>query len=89
MKYHLILLSCAALASTGALADDSKSGKGATSTFEALDKDADGKLSQEEVAGNDTLSSNFAKLDANSDGFVSKGEFRRNTMRKRDSSSGY
>jgi Ca2+-binding EF-hand superfamily protein len=85
MKYQIILLASAALFAAAAIAGDDKA-KGATSTFEALDKDADGKLSQEEVSGNDSLAGNFDRLDSNSDGFVSKREFRRNTM-KRDTST--
>jgi Ca2+-binding EF-hand superfamily protein len=89
MKYQVILLASAALVSTAAIAGDDKDAKGATSTFQALDKDADGKLSQEEVAGNTGLSGSFEKLDSNSDGFISKREFNRNTMRKPASSTGY
>lgn len=85
MKYQLILLSSVALLSAPAFAEDDKSGKSA-STFEMLDKDSDGKLTQEEVAGNESLAANFGRLDSNSDGVVSKREFRRNTM-KRDTST--
>jgi Ca2+-binding EF-hand superfamily protein len=88
MKYQIILLASAALVSAAALADDreDKDTRGASSTFEMLDKDSDGKLSEEEVAGNDKLSGSFDRLDSNDDGFVSKREFRRNTM-KRDTST--
>jgi Ca2+-binding EF-hand superfamily protein len=88
MKHALAILSSLALLSVAAAddraADDDKSKRGASSTFQTLDADADGKLSKEEVAGNDALSGNFDRLDSNSDGFVSKREFRRNTMSRRD-----
>jgi Ca2+-binding EF-hand superfamily protein len=91
MKYQIILLASAALVSTAAIAGDDKDkdSKGATSTFKTLDADADGKLSKEEVAGNEGLSGSFDRLDSNSDGYVSKREFQRNTMPKRDSSASY
>jgi hypothetical protein len=83
MKYQLVLVCSAALISGAALANDDKA-SGKAGTFETLDTDSDGKLSQEEVAGNDGVASNFAALDGNSDGFISKREFRRNTMPKRE-----
>lgn len=84
MRYQIILLASTALFAAAAVADDrdDKDGSSATSTFEMLDKDSDGKLSQEEVSGNDTLSGSFERLDSNDDGFVSKREFRRNTMKR-------
>jgi Ca2+-binding EF-hand superfamily protein len=90
MKQALALLSSLALLSVAAAddrtADDDKSQRGATNTFQTLDADSDGKLSKEEVAGNDALSGSFDRLDSNSDGFVSKREFRRNTMPRRETS---
>jgi Ca2+-binding EF-hand superfamily protein len=91
MKYQIILLAAAALVSTAAIAGDDKDkdSKGEPSMFKTLDADADGKLSKEEVAGNEGLSGSFDRLDSNSDGYVSKREFQRNTMPKRDSSASY
>lgn len=88
MKHQIVFLTAAALLSASVLADDreEKDAKGASSSFASLDKDSDGKLSQEEVAGSDALSGSFERLDTNDDGFVSKREFRRNTM-KRDTST--
>ncbi len=91
MKNPIILLACAALVSTAVIAGDDKDkdSKGSTSTFKTLDTDADGKLTKEELAGNEGLSGSFDRLDSNSDGYVSKREFQRNTMPKRDSSTSY
>jgi Ca2+-binding EF-hand superfamily protein len=85
MKNQIVLLCSAALLSTAAVAAEDQPRQGTNATFETLDTDADGQLSRDEVAGNSTLSGNFAALDGNSDGFVSKREFRRNTMPKPDS----
>jgi hypothetical protein len=50
--------------------------KRAEERFDGFDKDKDGKLSREEVAGNSAyLTENFDKLDANKDGFLSWEEF--------------
>ena len=91
MKYQIILLASAALVSTAAMAgdDESKHSKGKTTVFETLDKDADGKLTQEELSGNEALSASFSRLDGDKDGFVSKREFQRNTVRKPDRTVGY
>jgi hypothetical protein len=80
MKYPLVLLGAAALIGGSALAEDGKSSK--AGVFESLDQDADGKLTQEEVAGHSGLASNFDAVDGNSDGVITKREFRRNTMPK-------
>jgi Ca2+-binding EF-hand superfamily protein len=90
MKYQIILLASAALVSTAAMAgDNEKQSKSETSAFEMLDKDADGKLTQEEVSGNETLSASFTRLDGDNDGVISKREFQRNTRRKPDRTVGY
>lgn len=88
MKYQIILLCSAALASGAALADD-KSMRSADDTFKELDQDSDGKISQAEAEANASLSSNFDKLDGNSDGYVTKREYHRNTMPKDRSSRPY
>ncbi|QOV88006.1 EF-hand domain-containing protein [Humisphaera borealis] len=41
-----------------------------------LDTDKDGKISKDEAKGNPRLTENFAKLDANSDGFIDEAEFK-------------
>jgi Ca2+-binding EF-hand superfamily protein len=82
MKYHIILLCSAALASGAALAGDDKSVRSADDTFKELDQDSDGKISQAEAEANATVSTHFATLDGNSDGYVTKREYRRNTLPK-------
>lgn len=48
---------------------------GAKPTFEALDKNSDGKLSLNEAADNDALFVAFKGLDSNKDGVLSREEF--------------
>jgi Ca2+-binding EF-hand superfamily protein len=81
MKYQIILLCSAAVASSAALADE-KSMASANDTFKELDQDSDGKISQAEAQANTTIANSFTTLDGNSDGFVTKREYRRNTMPK-------
>ena len=82
MKTRLILLCSAALLSTSALAEDNPDAKGPGDTFKTLDSDGDGKISKSEAAVNEHLANSFDKLDGNSDGFVTKREWQRNTMRR-------
>ena len=86
MKYTLIALCSAALMSTAAVAEDSTSTKDSTDIFTTVDADAGGKVSKEEAAANESFANNFSALDGNSDGVVTKREFRRNTMPKKDNS---
>ena len=84
MKYRLIVLCSAALASTAAIADDTTRTKESADIFKTVDADADGKVSKQEAAANASFASNFSALDKDSDGFVTKSEFRKNTMPKPD-----
>jgi len=82
MKTRLILMCAAALLSTAALADDKMEEKGSGDAFKALDTDGDGKVSKSEAAANEHVANSFDKLDGNSDGYVTKREWQRNTMRR-------
>jgi Ca2+-binding EF-hand superfamily protein len=83
MKTRLMLLCAAVLLSSAALADDNKMDeKGSGDTFKALDTDGDGKVSKSEAAANEHFANSFDKLDGNSDGYVTKREWQRNTMRR-------
>jgi Ca2+-binding EF-hand superfamily protein len=82
MKYRIILLCTAALVSGAALAGEDKSIRSADDTFKELDEDSDGKISQAEAEANSTLSTSFTMIDGNSDGYITKREYRRNTMPK-------
>lgn len=44
-------------------------------TFDAIDKNDDGKISADEARSEPTLSKLFSGLDADKDGFVSRAEF--------------
>jgi len=41
-------------------------------TFEALDRNSDQRVSKTEAAADDNVSSQFAALDANSDGYINR-----------------
>lgn len=83
MKSHLVFLCSAALLSTAALAgDDTQRTKVSGDSFASLDADGDGKVSKDEAAGHEEIVNNFDRLDKDRDGFVTKREFRRNTMPK-------
>ncbi len=68
----LVLGAFAAFAGSVALAAESR---GPKPSFEALDKDADGKVSVNEAADNDALFVAFKSLDANKDGMLTPQEF--------------
>jgi Ca2+-binding EF-hand superfamily protein len=84
MKYQMIVLVSAALASASALAEEPNSAKGTTDLFKTVDADADGKISKDEAAANASFAKNFSAMDKNSDGFVSEDEYRKNTRHKPD-----
>lgn len=64
-------LAALAFANTAALAQD----KPASTTFESLDKNSDGKVSLDEASVHDKLFTVFKGLDANKDGALSRAEF--------------
>ena len=69
-QVSVILGALAALVGGVALAADA-----AKPTFEALDKNSDGKVSLNEAADNDALFVAFKTLDTNKDGVLSREEF--------------
>jgi len=62
---RLLIAACAALLATAAWAQKSPSGNAA---FDGLDKNRDGYLESQEVAGEKELAKRFKKFDANHDG---------------------
>ena len=68
----LVIATSIALLATSAWAQKSPSGNTA---FDGLDKNRDGYLSKEEVAGNKEVAKRFGKFDANNDGKMSVDEF--------------
>jgi hyperosmotically inducible protein len=63
--HRIVIAACAALLATAAWAQKSPSGNVA---FDNLDKNRDGFLSKEEVAGEKELAKRFARFDRNKDG---------------------
>jgi hypothetical protein len=78
MKPALVV--AAALLSSAAIAEESPRNMESSDTFSRLDADGDEKISKDEAAASESIAMGFDRLDGNSDGFVSKREFRRNTM---------
>ena len=64
-----------AVALIAAFSSASWAQKASNQAFDILDKNRDGFLSKEEVAGNKELAKRFAKFDANKDGKMSVDEF--------------
>lgn len=70
------LLSSAAMAQSEGPAQDQDLATGnVQTTFESLDRNKDQRLSKTEASADDGLSSQFAALDANADGYINKGEY--------------
>lgn len=65
------LLVAAAFVSSVSFAGPAK-----TDTFKTLDKDGDGQLTAEEVAGDAAVKGHFSTLDKNADGKLSADEFK-------------
>lgn len=61
---------------TSAMADDKeKSMDREETTFKALDRDSDQRLSKSEATGDKMLTDHFATIDADSDGYLTKREY--------------
>jgi len=79
MKAWVALLTAIGLAATASAGDREKEkhehSAQVEAKFKALDRDADGQLSAAEVRKDETLTSQFASLDLNIDGLVSRHEY--------------
>jgi hypothetical protein len=73
MSKILIVSATALLTLTTVYANDED--KQASATFKAMDANRDSKLTQNEVSGDPTLAQNFAALDRDSDGYLTKQEY--------------
>ena len=81
MKTELISVFAATVLSVGvvAAADQDTPTAGADAMFKSLDRDMDQRLSKSEVAKNKMLMEDFAALDADSDGYLTKREYAAHT----------
>jgi hypothetical protein len=71
-----LLISALALVLTGGIAvADDKDKSSTAATFDSLDRNNDRQLSQSEASADETVSSHFAALDSNRDGFLTKREY--------------
>jgi len=74
-RLSVVFAMLAAVAGTAGAALAAEPAGGAKPSFEALDKNSDGKVSLNEAADNDALFVAFKSLDANKDGVLSREEF--------------
>jgi Ca2+-binding EF-hand superfamily protein len=73
---RFIVVSALALAFAGAAAAaDDKDKPSTSATFESLDRNSDQQLSQSEASADEKVSSRFAALDTDRDGFLTKREY--------------
>ena len=63
-----------------------RTGSKEDATFKALDRDADQRLSKSEAASDETLADQFANVDANSDGYLTKREYTAHMKSMKESS---
>jgi Ca2+-binding EF-hand superfamily protein len=76
LKYTVVPLLIAAAATMSANADDDdKRMRNTEVTFRSLDKNSDDRLSRGEVSASQQLVQQFSRLDADSDGYVTKQEY--------------
>ncbi len=68
MKNHLLIITSIAAFSGAAVA-------GQQTSFEGLDADTNGYISQQEAMANDALTTQWGALDANSDNQLDQSEF--------------
>lgn len=75
MKKSTIIISAMAAAVMTATAYGQSSATGETTSFNSLDANRDGRISQTEAAMHSELSAAFATADSNGDGSLSPAEF--------------
>ncbi len=63
------------LGAGAAVADDQDKSSRTAATFESLDRNSDQQLSQSEASADENVSSRFAALDTNRDGYLTKREY--------------
>jgi hypothetical protein len=68
------LISMLAIGAANA-ADQEKTPASADATFKSLDRDSDQRLSKAEAASDKMLKEHWAAVDADSDGYLTKGEY--------------
>jgi Ca2+-binding EF-hand superfamily protein len=70
-----LLIAAAATMSANADDDDDKRMRNTEVTFRSLDRNSDDRLSRGEVSASQQLVQQFSRLDADSDGYVTKQEY--------------
>lgn len=76
MRTLIPVFVASALAITSVMADDKeKSMRGEETTFKALDRDSDQRLSKSEATNDKMLTEHFAMIDTDSDGYLTQREY--------------
>ena len=60
--------------------------QGASAEFEALDRNSDQRLSESEASGDENVAGRFAALDVDSDGYVTKREYKAHAQKDEEAS---